>query len=175
MVSWFLFINSVVVIFWLPLAYFRFFWPRFNVWGEMAATVLGIPLTVLFWFILDFQNKPVWQGTGMLFLIALTVISLVTILTPPESDETLQNFYVRCRPPAGWKKLRLKYPSLPGHDLTLRSQIIDCLFGITACFGMAMATSAVFVGNWLIIITGSCCALGLGGLLVKRSFSTSHA
>lgn len=170
MVSWFVFINSVVVIFWLPLAYFRFFWPRFNVWGEMAATILGIPLTVLFWFILDFQHKPIWQGTGMLFIIALSVISLVTILTPPESDETLKKFYMRCRPPAGWKKLRMKYPSLPGHDQTLKSQIFDCLLGIVACFGLSMATNAIFAGNWLIIILGSCSALGFGGWLIKRSF-----
>lgn len=174
MVSWFVFINSVVVIFWLPLAYFRFFWPRFNVWGEMAATVLGIPLTILFWFILDFQHKPIWQGTGILFIIALSVISLVTIITPPESDETLQKFYMRCRPPAGWKKLRMKYPSLPGHDQTLRSQIFDCLLGIIACFGLVMATNAIFVGNWMIIILGSCTALGFGAFLIKRAFSTKH-
>lgn len=174
MVSWFVFINSVVVIFWLPLAYFRFFWPRFNVWGELAATVLGIPLTVLFWFILDFQHKPIWQGTGILFIIALSVISLVTIITPPESDETLQKFYMRCRPPAGWKKLRMKYPSLPGHDQTLRSQIFDCLLGIIACFGLVMATNAIFIGNWTIIILGSCSALGFGAFLIKRSFSTKH-
>jgi len=174
MVSWFVFINSVVVIFWLPLAYFRFFWPRFNVWGEMAATVLGIPLTVLFWFILDFQHKPIWQGTGILFIIALSVISLVTIITPPESDETLQRFYIRCRPPAGWKKLRMKYPSLPGHDQTLRSQIFDCLLGIIACFGLVIATNAIFIGNWMIVILGSCSALGFGAFLIKRSFSTKH-
>lgn len=171
MVSWFLFINSVVIIFWLPLAYFRFFWPRFNVWGEMTATVLGLPLTILFWFILDFQNKPVWQGTGMLFLIAISVITLVTLITPAESDDTLKGFYLRCRPPAGWRKLRLKYPSLPAHDLSLRSQIIDCLLGIFACFGLAMATNAAFVGNWLIITSGGLCAIIFGGLLIKRSFS----
>jgi solute:Na+ symporter, SSS family len=33
MVSWFLFINSVMVMFLLPLSWFRFFWWRFNVWG----------------------------------------------------------------------------------------------------------------------------------------------
>jgi len=174
MVSWFIFINSVVVIFWLPLAYFRFFWPRFNVWGEMAATILGLPLTVLFWFILDFQHKPIWQGTGMLFIIALSVITLVTIITPRESDETLKNFYMRCRPPAGWKKLRMKYPSLPGYDQTLRSQIFDCLLGILACFGLSMATNAVFIGNWLIIILGSCSAIGFGAWLIKRSFAGKH-
>ncbi len=174
MVSWFLFINSVVVIFWLPLAYFRFFWPRFNVWGEMAATVLGIPLTVLFWFILDFQYKPIWQGTGMLFLIAISVISLITVLTPAESDDVLQKFYLRCRPPAGWKKLRLKYPLLPGHGLSLRAQITDCLIGIAACFGLAIATNAVFVSNWSVMIPGSCCALGFGALLIKRYFSAKN-
>ncbi|HOB83022.1 MAG TPA: hypothetical protein PKX27_04370 [Bacteroidales bacterium] len=171
MVSWFLFINSVVIIFWLPLAYFRFFWPRFNVWGEMTATILGLPLTILFWFILDFQSKPVWQGTGMLFLIAISVITLVTLVTPAEQDETLKNFYLRCRPPAGWKKLRVKYPSLPGHDKSLRSQITDCLLGIVACFGLAMATNAAFVGNWLIIVSGGLGAIIFGGLLIKRSFS----
>jgi Na+/proline symporter len=170
MVSWFVFVNSVVVIFWLPLAYFRFFWPRFNVWGEMTASVLGIPLTVLFWFILDFQSKPIWQGTGMLFAIALAVISLVTVLTPPESDETQKRFYLRCRPPAGWKKLRMKYPSLPGPDATLRSQIFDCLIGIAACFGMAIATNAVFVKDWLVVISGGVGSIVFSALLIRRSF-----
>lgn len=41
MVSWFLFINSVMVIFILPLSWLRFFWWRFNVWGELAAIILG--------------------------------------------------------------------------------------------------------------------------------------
>jgi hypothetical protein len=102
----------------------------------------------------------------------LSVISLVTIITPPESDETLQKFYMRCRPPAGWKKLLLKYPLLPGHDLSLRSQVLDCLIGIIACFGLAMATNAIFVLNWWIFALGGCCALVFGGLLIGRSFKT---
>jgi len=108
----------------------------------------------------------------MLFIIALSVISLVTLLTPPESDETLQRFYLRCRPPAGWKKLRLKYPLLPGHDLSLRSQVNDCLLGIIVCFGLAMATNAIFVLNWLIFTVGGCSALLSGVILIRRSFKT---
>jgi len=34
--------------------------------GKLAATVLGIPLSVLFWFILGFEKKPIWEGTGLL-------------------------------------------------------------------------------------------------------------
>lgn len=171
MVSWFIFINSVVVIFWLPLAYFRFFWPRFNAWGELAATVLGIPLSILFWFILDFQHRPIWQGTGILFLVALFTIILVTFLTPKESDSTLGNFYIRCRPVAGWRKFRANHTDLPAENVSLRTGILDCILGIAACLGMAIASNAVFVKNWVVTIVGFFCALLFGGLLIKRSIT----
>ena len=41
MVSWFMFINSAMVIFLLPLAWFRFFWWRFNVWGSWRPSSWG--------------------------------------------------------------------------------------------------------------------------------------
>jgi hypothetical protein len=171
MVSWFVFINSVAVIFWLPLAYFRFFWPRFNVWGELAATILGIPLSILFWFILDFQHKPIWQGTGMLFLIALITIISVTWLTPKESDKTLEAFFTRCRPVAGWKEFLADHHDLPPVNISLRAQVVDCILGIIACLGMAMATNAVFVKNWPVAIGGFLCSVLFGGFLIKRSFT----
>jgi len=168
MVSWFVFINSVVVIFWLPLAYFRFFWPRFNAWGELAATVLGIPLSVLFWFILDFQSKPIWQGTGMLFLIALITIAGIALLTPRESDHVLENFYLRCSPPAGWKKLIAGKPELPPPAESMRRQIFNCLYGILACLGIALATNAVFVKNWIVTFSGLALVFVFGFLLIKH-------
>jgi Na+/proline symporter len=70
MVGWFMFINAAMVIFLLPLSFFRFFWWRFNVWGELAAIILGLPLSILVWFVLNFQNSakhPMWQGLGLLF------------------------------------------------------------------------------------------------------------
>jgi len=168
MVSWFVFINSVLVIFWLPLAYFRFFWPRFNAWGELAATVLGIPLSVLFWFILDFQSKPIWQGTGMLFLIALITIVVITLLTPKESDQVLETFYLRCKPPAGWKNFIAGKPTLPPPSESLRSQVFNCLYGILACLGIALATNAVFVKNWIVVFSGLMLVLVFGFMLIKN-------
>ena len=88
MVSWFLFINSVMVIFLLPLSWLRFFWWRFNVWGELAAFVLGLPLSILVWFVLGYENKPFWQGTGFLFAPQLRRRSSpCRLLTPPESQK----------------------------------------------------------------------------------------
>ena len=167
MVSWFIFINSVVVIFWLPLAYFRFFWPRFNAWGELAATVLGLPLAILFWFILDFQSKPIWQGTGMLFLIALATVAGIALLTPRESDKVLETFYQRCAPPAGWKKFIAGRPHLKPPSESLRRQIFNCICGILACLGIAMATNAVFVKNWIIVSSGLLLVLIPGYFLIK--------
>jgi high-affinity Fe2+/Pb2+ permease len=149
------------------LAYFRFFWTRFNAWGDLAATVLGIPLSVLFWFILDFQSKPIWQGTGMLFIIAMLVILAVTLITPKESEQTLKGFYLRCISPAGWKRFLASKPYRPLYDITLKRQIIQCINGIIACTGMAIATNAIFVKNWIIVTSGVICMLVCGFLLIK--------
>ena len=149
MVSWFMFINSAMVIFLLPLAWFRFFWWRFNVWGELAAILLGLPLSIIVWFVLDFQSKPMWQGLGFLFGLSFLVLIAVTLLTPPESEETLKRFYARCRPPGFWGPIRrqLQTPDL-GEPTTSR-MLGDSMLGIVASLGLVLATNAVYVGDWL--------------------------
>ena len=108
MIGWFMFINSAMVIFLLPLAFFRFFWWRFNVWGELAAIILGLPLSIVFWFILGFEHRPFWQSTGFLFLLSIALLVSVSSLTRAESEETLIRFYERCRPPGLWRRIRQK-------------------------------------------------------------------
>ena len=44
MMSWFLYINAVMIAFILPLAWLRFFWWRLNIWGEAAGVLIGLPL-----------------------------------------------------------------------------------------------------------------------------------
>ena len=110
MVGWFMFINWAMVIFLLPLAVFRFFWWRFNVWGELPAIVLGLPLSIFVWFVLDFQNSdvhPMWHGLGLLFFLSFVVFIAVTLVTPAESPETLKRFYEQCRPPGLWGPVRI--------------------------------------------------------------------
>jgi SSS family solute:Na+ symporter len=168
MVSWFLFINSVMVIFILPLSWLRFFWWRFNVWGELSATILGLPLSILFWFILGFQRKPFWQSTGLLFLLSIVLLTTVSLLTPAESDRTLVRFYERCRPPGLWRRIRLRAdPSLPSGP-PLRYLVMNCLLGIASCLGLVVLTNSLFAGDWLLSILG---ALGFGLFgygLIKR-------
>jgi solute:Na+ symporter, SSS family len=168
MVSWFLFINSVMVIFILPLSWLRFFWWRFNVWGEVAAIVLGLPLSILFWFILDFQNKPLWLGTGILFLASVVTLVTVSLLTKPESDETLVRFYERCRPPGAWRHIKAKARVEDSGDPSLGHLLIDSVLGILACFGLVIATNAMFAGTWALFAAGIAAAGGFGWGLLKR-------
>jgi SSS family solute:Na+ symporter len=168
MVSWFLFINAAMVIFILPLSWLRFFWWRFNVWGELAAIILGLPLSILFWFVLGFQNKPVWQGTGLLFLLSNIILIAVALLTPPESDETLTRFYEKCRPPGFWKRIREKASLMTLDEPSIGYLLFDCLLGIISCLGLVIATNSLFAGAWLLFLLGIISFLGFGAWLIKR-------
>jgi hypothetical protein len=171
MVGWFMFINSAMVIFLLPLAIFRFFWWRFNVWGELAAIVLGLPLSIFVWFVLDFQNAdvhPMWHGLGLLFLLSFVVLIAVTLATPPESPETLKSFYERCRPPGFWGPVRatIDVPSL--EVPSTRSLLVSSVLGILACLTLVLATNAVFVSGWPTFTTYFLLSIGFSTALIVR-------
>ena len=174
MMSWFLFINSVMVIFLLPLAWFRFFWWRFNAWGELAATVLALPLSVLVWFVLDFQNdkqyEP-WMGIGLLFATSFVVLFAVTWLTPAEPQAKLLEFYRRCRPPGLWGPVR-RVAEQAGESLPPIWQpgriLFDCGLGIASCLGLVLATNELFVGTWTRVAIWTTMAVGCGAWLTLR-------
>lgn len=170
MISWFLFINSAMVMFLLPLSWLRFFWWRFNVWGEMAAIVLGLPLSILVWFGLGFDHRPLWQGLGLLLLSGIVVLMAVTLLTPPESPETLRRFYERCRPPGLWGPVRATATIVDNGEPTTGRLLFDCLLGILACLGLVLATNAVFVRDWLTFSAGAGGCVLLGAWLLARMF-----
>jgi SSS family solute:Na+ symporter len=168
MVSWFQFINSVMVIFLLPLSWLRFFWWRFNVWGELAAIVLGLPLSILVWFVLGYEKKPFWVGTGFLFALSFVTLFTVTLLTPAESKETLLRFYKKCRPPGVWKKIREEAGPAPEGEPSMGHLVADSVIGIAACLGLVLATNGLFAGSWLTASIGGAAFLVLGSLLLRR-------
>ncbi len=174
MVSWFLFINSVMVIFLLPLSWLRFFWWRFNVWGELAAFVIGLPLSILVWFVLGYERQPFWIATGFLFLLSLVTLVAVSLLTPPEKKETLVSFYRKCRPPGLWKGIREEAGLAPADEPAPGRVLVDCLIGVGACLSLVVATNAVFAADWLRAATGAGLFLATSGLLLKRVLNAGN-
>ena len=178
MVGWFMFINAAMVIFLLPLSFFRFFWWRFNVWGELAAIILGLPLSILVWFVLDFQNSakhPMWQGLGLLFGLSFAVLVAVTLLTPAESEETLTRFYCRCRPPGLWGRVRTRAGAAVPEGVPVRPLVVNSALGVLACLGLVLATNALFVGDWVRAVAGVAAAGGFGLWLIRRMFEPAPA
>jgi len=173
MVGWFMFINSAMVIFLLPLSFFRFFWWRFNVWGELAAVILGLPLSIWVWFILDFQNParhPMWHGLALLFGLSFAVLLVVTLLTPAESHSTLKAFYEKCRPPGFWKPVSEGLNRSKDSALSIGTLLLNSTLGTFACLGLVLATNAAFVKDWTRLLIGALAAIGLGAWLVRRMF-----
>jgi Na+/proline symporter len=178
MVGWFMFINSAMVIFLLPLSFFRFFWWRFNVWGELAAVVLGLPLSILVWFVLDFKNfkiHPMWQGLGLLFGLSFIVLIGVTLLTPPESKETLKRFYARCRPPGLWGPIRSEVQVDANGEPGAGRMFFDSMLGIIASLGLVLGTNAIYVGDWPRFGASLLVCVATGGWLLRRILAERSA
>lgn len=171
--AWFLFINSVVFAFILPLSWLRFFWWRLNIYGEAAALVIGLPLSYIVWFPLGFSDEkahPFWQGFLLLFGLGMVTIIVVSLLTPPEKIETLREFYRRCRPPGFWKPVVSELGTDERRkikDETLRD-IFDCLLGIAFCASAILAVISPFGGHWLVLVAALLICAVSGGLFIGR-------
>jgi hypothetical protein len=171
--AWFLFINSVVFAFILPLSWLRFFWWRLNIYGEAAALVIGLPLSYIVWFPLGFSNEqahPFWQGFLLLFGLGFVTIIVVSLLTPPERIETLREFYRRCRPPGFWGPVVNEFTGEERAQIrseTVRD-LIDCFLGIAFCAGAILAVISPFGGHWTVFAVALLMVVLCGGLFMWR-------
>lgn len=171
--AWFLFINSVVFAFILPLSWLRFFWWRLNIYGEAAALVLGLPLSYIVWFPLGFSNEqvhPFWQGFLLLFGLGTVTIIAVSLLTPAEKIETLREFYRRCRPPGFWGPVVVEFSSDERDVVRAETtrDLIDCFLGIAFCASAILGVISPFGGHWIVFaVSMLVCALS-GGLFIGR-------
>jgi Na+/proline symporter len=171
MMSWFLFINSVVVAFILPVSWLRFFWWRHNVYGEAAAYIIGLPMAYAVWFPLGFSQTdkhPFWHGFVLLFVLGWAIIILVDLLTRPEKLEKLKDFYTRCRPPGFWGPVTDKMDlSIKQEQRTeTRQDIMDSIIGIIFCVSSVIALTALFGRHMFIFLSTAALALLSGGIFL---------
>ncbi len=125
----------------------RWFWWRINAAAELAAMLGG--------FIVGFLTSVVpvltIENFGQRLLVTSVITSvfwvLAMLLTPPETDETLDAFYIKVRPGGpGWKRQRSRTGLMPAQNLTLDIQKV--LASLLLLFG-AMFT----VGGFLLFQT----------------------
>jgi len=174
MMSWFLYINAVMVAFILPLAWLRFFWWRLNIWGEAAGVLLGLPLGYLVWFQLGFSQKPFWLAFFVLFGAGWAIILITTWLTQPESMETLRRFYELCSPPGLWGPVASAYPAEVGQRIQaeFRGDLLNSVLGIVLFSSMIVALNAA-VASWWTLFVGCVVTAASSGLLFIRRWRAS--
>jgi SSS family solute:Na+ symporter len=174
MMSWFLYINSVMIAFILPLAWLRFFWWRLNIWGEAAGVLIGLPLGYIIWFPLGFSQRPFWQAFSVLFAAGWAVILLTSLLTPPESLATLRRFYERCHPPGLWGRVASTFPIEMREQISceFRHNLLSCAIGIVLCGAMVVLLNAL-IARSLPLASGSLIVMLVTGIIFIRRWRSA--
>ncbi len=146
----------------------RWFWWRINAAAELAAMVsgfiIGLSLSILPGFNAIFADF----GYKLLFISTVTAIIWISImyLTPPESDEVLDKFYLRVRPGGiGWLRQRERTGVLPAQDL--KQDLLKVVAAILLLFGSMFA-----IGGFLLLqsLTGwiSLIVAAIGGFWLRK-------
>ena len=98
----------------------RWFWWRINAAAELAAMLGGFIIGLITSIYPGFNEMFPDFGYKLLFISVITALVWLTVmhLTPPESDETLDEFYRRVRPGGlGWQKQQQRTGISPAQDL----------------------------------------------------------
>jgi len=157
----------------------RWFWWRVNAWSEIAVMAASVAAVLLQASVADWPGLPVRIGgdyalrnlllTPTYMVVATGIVWVpVTLLTPPESDATLIEFYRRVRPPGpGWTRIRRLAPEVPPPE-NLWSSIVLWLVGCVMVFGLTLGIGQALVGNRPLGLGAVAVSLGLLAWIISR-------
>lgn len=170
---WFNGINGGLIAFILPLSWLRFFWWRFNVWGEISALVIGFPLGITLWLTRPWDLGD-WEMALLLFGCGFVTQVTVTLLTPAEPMEKLKAFYIKCRPPGWWGPVA---ESLSPDERAAISKetgrgILHACLGIFVCGGLVVTMCLLFA-RWYAWAAGSAALALVSACLLLRAWIRS--
>ncbi|MGH9663455.1 MAG: sodium:solute symporter family transporter, partial [Bryobacteraceae bacterium] len=130
----------------------RWYWWRINAWSEVSAMIAAFvaSVTLQTMFHLD-SDQPVDFAWLMILTVAITTVCwlAVTLLTAPESNDTLVSFYRRTRPSlSGWRRVAAQAPEVTASRGGV-SNLLDWVCGCVLIYGVLFG-----VGKLLLLETG---------------------
>jgi Na+/proline symporter len=142
----------------------RWYWWRINAWSEVSAMATAFVTSLALQVAggLD-SDKPVDFAWIMIITVAVTTVVwlTVTLLTKPESDQTLVKFYSRARPGVtGWGPVARLAPEVRSSNNGWYSAL-DWVSGCALIYGVLFGTGKLLLGEWAIGF--SLLGLGLSG------------
>lgn len=129
----------------------RWYWWRINAWSEISAMIASLAASLFLWFGAGLDpDEPAQWATIMMTTVGVSTLVwvAVTLLTPPESDATLDRFYRKVRPGGiGWRGIsrRLGYGAegMDGGALNWTNWIA----GVTAVYTTLFGTGKLIFGD----------------------------
>jgi len=130
----------------------RWYWWRVNAWSEISAMAASLVTSLALSRIGHSMTDPGSRDYAFTMLVTVGVTTavwlLVTALTAPESDETLERFYRQVRPGGpGWRsvarRLGLGDDPIPGGALSW----VNWVAGIVAVYAAVFAGGAAVTGQ----------------------------
>ena len=153
----------------------RWFWWRINAWSEVAAMTAAAVVSLYLQIVLGWDgDQP--RDFAYIMLVTVSVTTLVwlavTLLTAPEPDETLLNFYRRVRPHGGgWAPIApasgvAAMPGSLGRDVA--NALLGCVLVYSALFGVGeLLLRSAIAGTVLLGVSA------LSAVAIARSLARS--
>ncbi len=142
----------------------RWYWWRINAWSEIAAMAVSFVVAIGF-FVAGRMGSVFPPNTALLVTVFATTFAwiTVTLMTRPESDETLVSFYRLIRPAGpGWGSIATKAgvgPSPDSISMQLLGWVLGCTFVYATLFGFGSAlyghTAQAIVWGVVWIVSGA--------------------
>jgi len=121
----------------------RWFWWRINAYTEIVAMISSLVIA----FYLNFGGLQIADWSKIIIGALLTTFTwlFATFITPPDDQETLQNFVDKVNPGGpGWKR----YPSrINAEPWIVPKGIFSMFLGCTAVYGFLLSTGQFIYGN----------------------------
>ncbi|TAE50769.1 MAG: sodium:solute symporter [Bacteroidetes bacterium] len=125
----------------------KWYWWRFNSYGYFWGMLTGIVSAIILSILLP-EGTPELYTFPLILVISLLGCVIATLLTPPDDDAVLMEFYRRVRPWGFWKpvhdKLLLQYPDLQANRDFGRDMV-------NVVVGMIWQTALTAAGIYLVI------------------------
>lgn len=144
----------------------RWFWHRINVWSELTAMIVSFVVAVYFAEIhvrLGFESFTAWQTLVIGVAITTTAWVVVTFLTKPADQETLQRYYDKIRPMGrGWKHVVDVSAGGP-EEGTVTASFLAWFLGLGMVYGALFSVGYFLYGETALAVT--CAIVSLGAAL----------
>ena len=125
----------------------RWFWWRINAWTEISGMIISFLVAIFFQVINPKLGLIEIAGHWNLVIgVAITTVGwlTVTLLTQPESKETLEGFCKHVNPTVGWKAYRVEGSVATGN---LPLQILGMFLGCVVVYSALFSTGSFIYGD----------------------------